>query len=158
MPGKKEKNASQEKSYLKAVPLTRRLTFRIPARLLLMTAVVISIMVVVLGTQTISMVQDMTRVEISTLAKNNAALSSDYLNTMQARAQALASSLTDMNDASIQMEHKVDLTKKMMESVRRTTASFPFIPHGSRMRSFRIRRTASRITITATAAASCWMN
>ena len=117
MPGKKEKNASQEKSYLKAVPLTRRLTFRIPARLLLMTAVVISIMVVVLGTQTISMVQDMTRVEISTLAKNNAALSSDYLNTMQARAQALASSLTDMNDASIQMEHKVDLTKKMMESV-----------------------------------------
>lgn len=114
---RKEKLSSKANTYLKSVPLTRRLTFRIPTKLLLMTAAVITIMVVVLGVQMVSMVRDMTRVEITTLAKNNAALSSDYLNAMQARAQALSSSITDLHDASILISNKVDLSKSMMKSV-----------------------------------------
>lgn len=114
---RKEKRTSKTNTYLKSVPLTRRLTFRIPAKLLLMTTAVITIMVVVLGVQMVSMVRDMTRVEITTLAKNNAALSSEYLNAMQARAQALSGSITDLHDASILISNKVELSKSMMKSV-----------------------------------------
>ena len=115
---KRKKGGSQaDASYLKSVPLTRRMTFSIPLQLLVMTIVVIFAMILALSVKMTAMVERSTKTEITSLAKNGADLSADYFETMKTRADALADTLTQLHSADISEQERKRLLENMMRSV-----------------------------------------
>ena len=108
------RNVGEKPAKSQVVSMKNSLALKMPLQLLSLIAIILGVMLIVLWTQLTGMGVENTERQITSLAMENANLSSEYFNTMQTQASTLAATISGIVGTDMAPDEKKALILRMM--------------------------------------------